>query len=55
MLIQYHKSITRKALHEHFSPRALKVILIFGFMAMLVHQFEEYAWPGGFLFMERRC
>jgi hypothetical protein len=27
MLIQYHKSITRKALREHFSPRALKAIL----------------------------
>ena len=27
MLIQYHKSITRKALSEHFSSRALEVIL----------------------------
>jgi hypothetical protein len=27
MLIQYHKSITRKALGERFSPRALKAIL----------------------------
>ncbi len=27
MLIQYHKSITRKALGEHFSPRALQAIL----------------------------
>ena len=26
----------------------IQVILIFSFMAMLVHQFEEYAWPGGF-------
>ena len=25
----------------------IQVILIFSFMAMLVHQFEEYAWPGG--------
>ena len=27
MLTQYHKSITRKALSEHFSPRALEAIL----------------------------
>lgn len=27
MLIKYHKSITRKALSEHFSPRALQAIL----------------------------
>ncbi len=26
----------------------IQVILIFSFMAMLVHQVEEYAWPGGF-------
>ena len=26
----------------------LQVILLASFMAMLVHQFEEYAWPGGF-------
>src|SRR5215472_7955520 len=26
----------------------IQVILIFSFMAMLVHQFEEYAYPGGF-------
>ena len=26
----------------------IQVILVFSFMAMLVHQFEEYAWPGGF-------
>ena len=26
----------------------IQVILIFSFMAMLVHQFEEYAFPGGF-------
>lgn len=26
----------------------LQVILVFSWMAMLVHQFEEYAWPGGF-------
>ena len=26
----------------------IQVILIFSFMAMLVHQFEEYGWPGGF-------
>lgn len=26
----------------------IQVILIFSFMAMLVHQFEEYALPGGF-------
>lgn len=26
----------------------IQVILIYSFMAMLVHQFEEYAWPGGF-------
>jgi hypothetical protein len=25
-----------------------QVILVFSWMAMLVHQFEEYAWPGGF-------
>lgn len=28
MLIEYHESITRRALSEHFSPRALEVILI---------------------------
>jgi hypothetical protein len=27
MLIEYHESITRKALSEHFSPRALQAIL----------------------------
>jgi hypothetical protein len=27
MLIEYHESITRKALSEHFGPRALQVIL----------------------------
>jgi len=26
----------------------IQVILIFSFMAMLAHQFEEYAYPGGF-------
>ena len=26
----------------------IQVILIYSFMAMLVHQFEEYAYPGGF-------
>ncbi|MEA4969808.1 MAG: HXXEE domain-containing protein [Candidatus Pelethousia sp.] len=26
----------------------IQVILIFSWMAMLVHQFEEYGWPGGF-------
>ncbi|MCC8022919.1 MAG: HXXEE domain-containing protein [Clostridiales bacterium] len=26
----------------------LQVILIYSFMALLVHQIEEYAWPGGF-------
>ena len=26
----------------------IQVILIFSFMAMLIHQVEEYAWPGGF-------
>ena len=26
----------------------IQVILIFSFMAMLIHQFEEYAFPGGF-------
>lgn len=26
----------------------VQVILVFSWMAMLVHQFEEYAWPGGF-------
>ena len=26
----------------------IQVILMCSFMAMLVHQFEEYAWPGGF-------
>jgi len=31
---------------SHFSR--IQVILIFSFMAMLVHQFEEYALPGGF-------
>ena len=29
-----------------FSP--VRVILIFSFMALLIHQFEEYACPGGF-------
>jgi hypothetical protein len=29
-----------------YSP--IQVILIYSFMALLVHQFEEYAWPGGF-------
>lgn len=27
---------------------SIQVILIFSFMAMLAHQFEEYAYPGGF-------
>lgn len=31
---------------SHFST--LQLILTFSFMAMLVHQFEEYAYPGGF-------
>lgn len=31
---------------NHFSP--IQVILIFSFMAMLAHQFEEYSLPGGF-------
>ena len=31
MLIQYHESITRKALSERFSPRALKTILAANF------------------------
>jgi hypothetical protein len=31
MLIKYHASITRKALGEHFSPRALEVILAANF------------------------
>ena len=26
----------------------VQVLLIFSWMGMLVHQFEEYAWPGGF-------
>ncbi|MEA4969810.1 MAG: HXXEE domain-containing protein [Candidatus Pelethousia sp.] len=26
----------------------IQVILVFSWMAMLVHQFEEYGWPGGF-------
>lgn len=26
----------------------VQVVMVFSFMAMLVHQFEEYAWPGGF-------
>lgn len=26
----------------------IQVIMVFSFMAMLVHQFEEYGWPGGF-------
>ena len=26
----------------------IQVILIYGFMALLVHQFEEYRLPGGF-------
>lgn len=26
----------------------IQVILVFSFMAMLIHQFEEYAYPGGF-------
>ena len=26
----------------------IQVIMIYSFMAMLVHQFEEYGWPGGF-------
>jgi hypothetical protein len=26
----------------------IQVILVFSFMAMLVHQVEEYGWPGGF-------
>ncbi len=30
---------------DRFSP--IQVILIYSFMAMLVHQFEEYALPGG--------
>lgn len=32
--------------HAQLSP--IQVILVFSWMAMLVHQFEEYAWPGGF-------
>lgn len=32
------------------------VLLIFSWMGMLVHQFEEYAWPGGFpLFLIWSC
>jgi hypothetical protein len=31
---------------NHFST--IQVILIFSFMAMLIHQCEEYAYPGGF-------
>lgn len=31
---------------SHFSH--IQVILIFSFMALLIHQFEEYALPGGF-------
>jgi len=26
----------------------IQVILVFSFMAMLIHQVEEYGWPGGF-------
>ena len=26
----------------------IQVIMVYSFMAMLVHQFEEYGWPGGF-------
>lgn len=26
----------------------IQVVLTFSFMAMLAHQFEEYAYPGGF-------
>lgn len=26
----------------------VQVLLVFSWMGMLVHQFEEYAWPGGF-------
>lgn len=31
---------------DHFTR--IQVILVYSFMAMLVHQFEEYAMPGGF-------
>lgn len=31
---------------SHFSP--IQVILMFSFLAMLAHQVEEYAYPGGF-------
>lgn len=31
---------------DHFSR--IQVILVYSFMAMLLHQFEEYAMPGGF-------
>ena len=31
---------------SNISP--IQLILIYSFMALLVHQFEEYAWPGGF-------
>lgn len=40
----------------------LRVIMVYGWMAMLVHQFEEYAMPGGFpsignmaAFREKEC
>lgn len=31
--------------HSHLPP--LQTLLIYGWMAMLVHQVEEYGWPGG--------
>ncbi|HEY2643727.1 MAG TPA: HXXEE domain-containing protein [Galbitalea sp.] len=31
---------------DHFTE--IQVILVYSFMAMLIHQFEEYAFPGGF-------
>ena len=33
----------------------IQVILLLNFVALLLHQFEEYGWPGGFpwIFMER--
>jgi len=32
--------------HSYMEP--LQVILVYGWMGMLMHQFEEYAFPGGF-------
>ncbi|QSN64333.1 hypothetical protein [Caballeronia sp. M1242] len=31
---------------DHLAP--VQIILVYSFMAMLAHQFEEYAAPGGF-------